>query len=705
MLRFANSSRYWLGSLTLFLFLLTPLTAEAYVGPGARFTLVFSFFILLASFALAFLTLVTWPVRWMIKALSALKRKKRKGVKRVLIVGLDGQDPDLTEKFLEQGYLPNFRKLREEGTYSRIRTSLPAESPVAWSSFQTGCNPGKHRIYDFLVPNRKSLIPELSSAAVRPSQRTIKIGKYRIPIGRPYIRVGRKSQPFWKILGEHGIFSTVLRVPITFPPEKFKGVLLSAMCLPDVKGSQGTYFYYTSDCDEHRNLKSGNQLPLKVEAGVASGVISGPENPLLENGNELSLQFKLHLGDAESDSVDLIIEKERHTIRIGQYSPWLRIRFRLGLGMSVQGICRILPLEKTPHVRLYITPIQIDPERPALPISYPFVYATYLSKLIGPFATLGVAEDTSGLNEGVISEEAFLEQCWSIHSERESMLFDALEKTPRGCVVCVFDITDRIQHMFFRYIEEHSSSKEEAKVPDYSHVIRDLYKRMDELVGQVMNEIGNDTILIVLSDHGFKPFRRGVNLNTWLKEHGYLKLREGANSTDMLNYVNWSETRAYAVGFGGIYLNLKGREDRGIVQSGVEAKALKKEIAQKLLSLRDNGEDQIPIKQVFDGKEVYKGPYVDEAPDLIVGCSPGYRVAWDSVTGGIGELVIEDNTRPWSGDHNMNPSDVPGIFFCNRLVRADESDIMDIAPTILELFGVPVPAYFDGKTLLPRKSH
>ena len=244
MLRLARSSRYWLGSFSLFIFFLTPLTAQAYVGPGAGFTLVFSFFILLVSFALALLTLVTWPIRWMIKAVSGLKRKRRKGVNRVLIVGLDGQDPDLTEKFLEQGYLPNFRKLREEGTYSRIRTSLPAESPVAWASFQTGCNPGKHRIYDFLVPNRKSLIPELSSAAVRPPRRTIKMGKYRFPFGKPSIEVGRKSQPFWKILGEHGIFSTVLRVPITFPPEKFKGVLLSAMCLPDLKGSQGTYFYY-----------------------------------------------------------------------------------------------------------------------------------------------------------------------------------------------------------------------------------------------------------------------------------------------------------------------------------------------------------------------------------------------------------------------------------------------------------------------------
>ncbi len=429
-------------------------------------------------------------------------------------------------------------------------------------------------------------------------------------------------------------------------------------------------------------------------------MIPGPENTLLENGGELSLQFKLHLGNPESDSVDLVIEKERHTIRIGRYSPWLKIRFRLGLGMTVQGICRVLPIEKTPHVRLYMTPIQIDPERPALPISHPFVYSTYLSKLIGPFATLGVAEDTSGLNEGVIGEEAFLEQCWSIHRERRSMLFDALEKTPRGCVVCVFDITDRIQHMFFRYLKEYSPSNEVDKLPDCSHVIEDLYKRMDDLVGQVMDEVGDDTIVIVLSDHGFKPFRRGVNLNTWLKEHGYLKIREDTDSTDMLTYVNWSETRAYAVGFGGIYLNLKGREARGIVQPGTEAKALKKEITQKLLSLRDSGEDQIPIKRVFDGKKVYKGPYVDEAPDLIVGCSPGYRVAWDCITGGIGELVIEDNTRPWSGDHNMNPSDVPGIFFCNRRVKVDNPDIMDIAPTVLELFGVPVPSYFDGKTLL-----
>src|SRR4030095_3652632 len=214
--------------------------AHPYLRAGAGFTIVSTFFVLFAAVASAFLVLLTWPFRWVLKRIFRPKRAGVSKAQRVVIVGLDGQDPELTEKWMNAGLLPNFSRLRETGTFARLGTTLPAESPVAWSSFQTGCNPGKHRIYDFLVPNRKSLMPELSSANVTAPARTLKLGKYRIPLGRPGIAAGRRSESFWSILGKFGIFSTVLRVPITFPPERFNGVLLSAMHVPDVKGSQGT---------------------------------------------------------------------------------------------------------------------------------------------------------------------------------------------------------------------------------------------------------------------------------------------------------------------------------------------------------------------------------------------------------------------------------------------------------------------------------
>lgn len=544
--------------LMLVVFLSIPPVSEAYVGPGAGFAFVSSFFILFATFIIAVLTLVSWPLRRLFKAIMRKKRAGKDHVKRVVIVGLDGQDPDLTEEFMNEGILPNFVKLRDQGSFNRLQTTLPAESPVAWSSFQTGCNPGKHKIYDFLVPNRKSMLPELSSANVSIAPRILNVGKFKIPLGKPRTQVGRKSQPFWKILGEYGIFSSILRVPITFPPEKINGVLLSAMCVPDLKGSQGTFFYYTSDPNEKQNLTSGIQLPLEKNNGVARGTVSGPENTLVQNGGEMQVPFEIRLGKNGRQIPELILDKDTYSLPKGEYTPWVRLNFRPGLGMKVYGLCRFMLLETSPHVRLYVTPIQIDPERPALPISYPSAFSIYLAKMQGPFSTLGVAEDTSGLNEHIIDEDAFLKQCYSIHDERETMFFDVLEKTPRGLLVCVFDITDRLQHMFFRYLEDNHPASKGKYVNQFSQEIRSLYLKMDDLVGRVLEKMDDDTVLIVLSDHGCKSFRREVNLNAWLKQNGYLVVKENASGGDMLQDVDWSRTKAYAVGFGGIYLNLPG---------------------------------------------------------------------------------------------------------------------------------------------------
>jgi predicted AlkP superfamily phosphohydrolase/phosphomutase len=281
------------------------------------------------------------------------------------------------------------------------------------------------------------------------------------------------------------------------------------------------------------------------------------------------------------------------------------------------------------------------------------------------------------------------------------MLFDVLEKTPRGLLVCVFDIPDRLQHMFFRYLEDNHPANKGKDVHQYSQEIRSLYIKMDDLVGRVLEKMDDDTVLIVLSDHGCKTFRREVNLNAWLKQNGYLAVKESASRRDMLQDIDWSRSKAYAVGFGGIYLNLVGREAQGIVKSGVEAETLKKEITEKLYALFDKEVNANPVKQIYDRYDVYSGPYVQDAPDLVVGFRIGYRVAWDSVTGGVGDQIIKDNERPWSGDHNMNPPDVPGMLFCSHSVAKNNPHIEDIAPSILDLFGVPIPAHIDGKSFFP----
>lgn len=685
------------------LVLLEPTEAQAYIGPGAGFAFVSSFFVLFATFFLVFFKLITWPFRWLVRTIRMRKALARSRVRRVVVVGLDGQEPTLTDRFMAEGLLPNFRKLSEQGKYVRCDTAMPAESPVAWASFQTGSNPGRHKVFDFLVPNRKSHLPELCSAKVTASPRTLKLGPWQIPIGKPVIDLGRKSQAFWKILGDHGIFSTVLRVPVSFPPEKFKGVMLSAMMVPDLKGSQGTFSYYSTEIGEDDPYTGGIRIPVKVENGSVLSYISGPENTMRREGGEMRLPFEVKLG-TNGTGHEIVVEKKRYPLPLREFTPWIDLKFKPGLGVSVRGMVRFYLLEAGEQFRLYMSPVNIDPDKPALPISHPFTYAIYLSKTLGRYCTLGLAEDTWGLNERVLDEEAFLKLTYLIHDERERMFFDALEKTKRGTVVCVFDITDRLQHMFFRYLEPDHPANEGKDVEKHKHAIRDLYVKMDEMIGRVMKQLGPDDVLMVMSDHGFKNFRRCVNLNTWLWKNGLLALKnDKLTGAEWYQDVDWSRTRAYAVGLGGIYLNMKGREEGGIVEPGEEEAAVKKQIIEGLGPILDPATDASAVAEVYDLSERYKGPYVREAPDLFVGFRLGWRASWECATGTITEETFSDNTKSWSGDHCMNPPDVPGIFFINRKIAPERISIMDIAPSVLDLFGVPVPPYCDGKSFLPRK--
>jgi predicted AlkP superfamily phosphohydrolase/phosphomutase len=371
--------------------------------------------------------------------------------------------------------------------------------------------------------------------------------------------------------------------------------------------------------------------------------------------------------------------------------------------MKVNGICKFLLLNIAPEFELYVTPVNIDPEKPVMPIAYPTVYSTYFSKLQGPYATLGLAEDTWALNEGVLSDDGFLQQCIQFDEEREKMFFDSLDKVKHGLCVCVFDGTDRIQHSFWRYIDEdhpaHGGQGE--KHLQRPNAIEDVYKRMDALVGKTSAKCnGNKTVFMVISDHGFTSFRYGIDLNRWLEENGYLKVKEGRRGEKHLSSIDWSQTRAFALGLTGMYLNIKGREAQGIVEPGREADLLREEIAEKLTGLIDPAKDQPAVKQVYNAPKTYRGPYKDEAPDLIVGYNRGYRASWETAIGQVTEAVFHDNIKAWSGDHCIDPSLVPGVLFCNRPISTESPRLMDIGPTVLDMFGVDVPGNMDGRPLV-----
>jgi predicted AlkP superfamily phosphohydrolase/phosphomutase len=606
----------------------------AYIGPGAGFAFLGSFLTMFLSVLASIVSLLLWPFR-MIRMILRRRRSAPARVKKLIFLGLDGLDPELTERWMAEGKMPNLARLRQQGSYRRLRTTCPPLSPVAWSTFATGVNPAKHNIFDFLNRDLRTYAPELSSAKVRPPQRVLRIGKFEIPLERPSVEMRRKSEPFWKILDRSGVESTILRVPVTFPPDDFGGRLLSAMSTPDLRGSQGTFSLFTSP----------------------EGALEGPEN---------TEKIPFHVRENT-----LEIQGETYALAIGEYTPWIRVKFRAHGGSSVAGIVRFLLSKDN---TLYATPVQIDPENPALPISQPPYYAVYLAKLLGSFATLGMAEDTWALNDGAIDGDAFLKQAAFIQQEREAMFFSALDHQRRGVVACVFDTSDRVQHMFYHH----------------TSVIENMYRDMDRLVGDAMAHVDRDTAFFVLSDHGFCAFRRGVNLNSWLLQHSYLALQDGGQEID------WSRTRAYTFGLGGLYLNLRGRESQGIVDNPSE---LTTELISKLTGLRDDiGE--VAIQQVYATSEIYRGPYLKAAPDMIVGYARGYRTSWDAALGKASSSVFEDNLKPWCGDHCVDPSLVPGVLFSNLKLDATHPGIEDMAPTALRLFGIEPPPWMEGNSVI-----
>jgi predicted AlkP superfamily phosphohydrolase/phosphomutase len=678
--------------------LLDPSPVHAYIGPGAGFALAGSFLAVFAAFFSALVLLLTWPVRLLWRVIFGWRGAARGRFKRIVILGLDGLDYTLTERMLGEGKLPHLAALREQGCFKPLATTLPSISPVAWSSFQTGTNPGKHNIYDFLAPDLTTYRPKLSSAEIHPPRRTLRLGKYRIPLGRADVRLLRKSRPFWNYLGDRGIFSSIIRVPITFPPEKLRGVLLSAMCVPDLRGTQGMFSYYTT-----RPQRDGERIGGEVHRVTRTGDtiradLIGPENPLLTDQSVLKAPFVVTL---KKGRVFLKIGGVKHELRAKEYTDWVRIRFRAAPGFGVWGVCKFLLLEAGTEFGLYVTPINIDPESPVLPISAPFIYSRYLTKRQGSFATLGLAEDTWAVNEHVLGDQHFLQQCLDADQEREAMFFDSLDKVPRGLCVVVFDGSDRLQHMFWRDIDPTHPARAEHPVPEGRDFIDELYRRMDDLVGRTMARCRReDTLLLVISDHGFNGFRRGLDLNRWLEENGYLAFHEGRRGEEFLAGVDWSRTRAFAVGLTGIFINLKGKFAQGIVEPGADTEKLREEIARRLTDLVDPQTGQRAIKQTYITAKVYRGPYKDHAPDLIPGYQRGFRVSWETAIGRATEAVFHDNTKAWSGDHCIDPSLIPGVLFCNHPIETEKCRLMDIGPTVLDLFNVPVPEHMDGKPLV-----
>jgi predicted AlkP superfamily phosphohydrolase/phosphomutase len=647
--------------------------------------------------------------------LAGCHRAMQPVTKQVVVLGFDGADPNLAAKWMAEGKLPNLFRLAQTGTFSPLGTTNPPESPVAWASFATGLNPGGTGIFDFLKRDPKTYMPELSLVSHTKPEFLFGL----IPIRPPKLTNERHGEPFYQAVADAGYKTTVIRMPLEFPPTPVPGgKLWAGLGVPDVRGTWGTFFYFGTDVtqwDEGDTEFGGKLVRLALDGETASASISGPVDPTAKSYHRIQVpvRFALAGNSSDPDAVTISIEGHSQTVLERHWSDWFRVRFPITPLLSVHSISRFYVIQTSPDVRIYMSPLNIDPEHPSVPISYPAGYAGTLAKRFGLLKTIGWWHDTWALNEEKISDGVFLQDLFRTMGKQEEITLDALRKDPPSLLVSVFTATDSVSHMFWRFTDPQSPRYDPVLAGKYGDAILRVYERMDQIVGEVEKAMRPGGTLIIVSDHGFHAFRKGFNTNTWLVENGYMALKN-TNTTaqtytlqDLFGQgsffpnVDWNHTEAYALGLGQIYLNLKGREKYGIVNGGPKAHELLESIRQKLLAYDDPDTGKPVLEDVYLKQEIFDGRYLNEAPDLQLDFRPGYRTSWQTSLGAIPPGIIVANTKKWSGDHcASDPKDTQGIFFATHRLESSHPSIMDIAPTVLKLLDVKAPSQFDGHPLM-----
>ena len=621
--------------------------------------------------------------------------------KKVIILGLDGLDPHLIKVWMDQGKLPNFQHLQSQGSFRPLRSSIPAQSPVAWSNFITGTDPGGHAIFDFIHRDPERYMAIFSSSETSEARKTISVGNLVFPLSGGDVKNLRKGRAFWQILEDYDIPATVFKIPSNYPPVPTKQRTLSGMGTPDILGSYGILNYYTTEVKEVMEDIGGARIhEVYVIGNRVEAKLPGPTNTFKKDRPESSINFKVFI-DPVNPVAKIAIQDNEFILKEGEWSEWKKVRFNMIPTQSVSGICMFYLRQVRPEFKLYISPMNIDPAEPALPISTPTNYAEELEKEFGPFYTQGLPADTSALDNNILDDGEFLAQDDIVLRERLEMFDYELARFESGLFFYYLSSTDQRQHMFWRLIDKEHPSYDPLLASKYGNTIENIYIESDKILAKAMEKADKNTILMVMSDHGFTPFRRSFNLNTWLKESGYLSLINEWKQGEEMLFLNtdWSRTKAYALGLNSLYINERGREAEGTISPGAEKENLIREIAHKLENFKDPKTGERPVFRAYVAKDVYHGLYVEQAPEIIVGYNSGYRCSWGTPLGRIPKVLIEDNKQKWSGDHCISPEVAPGILFINQKIKADSPALYDLTPTILKIFGIDKPKEMIGKPI------
>src|SRR5437016_2347329 len=588
---------------------------------------------------------------------------------KVIVLGFDGVDARYTEQWMNEGKLPNLAKLRAQGTFRPLRPTLPAQPPVSWSTFSTGIDPGRTGIFDFLRRDPKTYLPVFAAfdetkepfafgeknpivfggivftifalIALLLMIRWRKAGvaflviaviagggmfvatKKLIPNTRPGVVNRRQGIPFWEVAARAGKKTTVVHVPVTFPANDFgeEQHLLSGLGVPDMSGRVGKPFYFTSELDFHRsgsNEFSIEVVQLEDNKGVIPTKIQGPPNKLFGDPPYISIPMTLTVA-GDRNSVQIDVSGQKLSLKPGEWTGWVNFEFPFNRLIKLHGISRFHLIASQPEVKLYLSPINFDPRHlpPGFKISTPTAWAPQLAKQYGLYKTIGWQIDTWAISEGFATEQMFWDgMTWSVGQDRK--MFDAFLEGDDDLLVQQFEFPDRVGHVFWRLIDTKHPAYDAKLAAQWGDALLRAYQLMDSIVGDAMRAAdARHAALIVLSDHGFASFRKSVNYNTWLVVNGYITLKSGVQvkerNVEMLfdqgrfwENVDWSHTRAYAMGLGEMYINLKGRESQGIVNPGAEYDALKQELKAKLVTMQDPSDGSYPVRRDLAREEVYK---------------------------------------------------------------------------------------------------
>lgn len=650
---------------------------------------------------------------------------------RMVVLGIDGMDPDILQDVMERHPegMANFHRLAKMGQGVReLGTSTPPQSPVAWSNFITGRRPGGHGVFDFIHrdPSTYSIIA--STVKTDPGGSVgIPLTGFKVPTGGSSSS-NRSGRAFWSILKDSGVPADLYRVPINYPVEPSNGLSFPGMLTPALDSAYGMYTLFTTDPPTRTETSGGRFRAVRVRDEAIRTRLEGPANPLKDGDPTATVPLTIHV-DKDQGVAVVELGEERVVMSPGQWSRFVPVTFAMlpGGAMDLSGIVRFKLKSLSPEFELYASPVNFDPFDPADAISLPEGAAADLAKAIGLYFTQGMAEEVSALKDKAFTDAEFMEQADLVYRERGRMLDYALErytaKEDGGLLFFYVSSVDLAMHMMWRHTDplhpffqpgiadQDSSWWSGRDGTTWRNVIDDLYLKMDPMLGKVLDQVGEGTTVIVMSDHGFAPYRRKFSLNTWLLENGFLVLKEGRARekeegdpslvpVSISSAVDWSKSKAYGIGFNGLYLNLKGRESEGIVEPGAEANMLLTELKSQLEALNDQGRRVVISADL--ASEVYAGgERLTEAPDIIVGYNSGYGNSDEATQGRIPARVLADNLGgTFNGSHLMHPSVVNGVLLTNAQVELFDPKLEDLTVTILRAYGVEPEPKMVGRDIL-----